>query len=241
LKTGDEMSFLRLRRLRPGQNQASVVLFAFLLAFSACAPPPPTLVPPAEVRSVEGYGSAVVEGLDAAVRGRFAFRLASDGRGRVEAIDPLGRTVYFIDFEATRAWFVLPSQKAYWENEPGEMMSRFLGFVLRPEEVVRMLSGRWEAAAEAGSTPWIVQKDAYGRVVYGERVTLRFEVREFFPGGGAPRFVIVSDLGAAARIKILELRFNVAGPSTAPGRAFLKTYSQVTWTEMARFLNRDES
>ncbi len=235
------MSFSRLRRSRPGQNLARVVLLAFLLAFSACAPPPPTLIPPAEVRSVEGYGSATVEGLEAAVRGRFAFRFAPDGRGRVEAFDPLGRTVYFIDFEANQAWFVLPAKKVYWENEPGEMMSRFLGFVLRPEEVLRLLAGRMDAASDARSAPWTVQRDLYGRVVAGERGTLRFEVREFFPGDGVPRTVVVSDLTAAARIKVLDLRFNAAGPASVTERLFLRTFSQVTWAEIARLLNRDEN
>jgi hypothetical protein len=215
--------------------------FLVSLAFAACAAPPPRLVPPVEVRSVEGYGSASVESLDAVARGRFAFRFGADGNGRVEAFDPLGRTVYFIDFEPSRAWFVLPAKKVYWENEPGEMMSRFLGFVLRPEEVVRLLSGRWDPAADNGRGPWIVQRDGQGRVVAGERVTLRFEVREFFPGGGVPRTVIVFDLRAAARIKVLELRFNAAGPASVSERAYLKAYNQVTWTEMARFLNRDEN
>ena len=222
-------------------NKAAPGFLAFLLSFASCAPRPPTLVPPVEVRSVEGYGSAAVQGLEAAVRGRFAFRFGSDGRGRVEAFDPLGRTVYFIDFEATQAWFVLPAKKVYWENEPGEMMSRFLGFVLKPEEVVRLLGGRWEVAADGESAPWTVQKDVHGRVVSGERVTLRFEVREFFPGGSVPRIIVISDLAAVARIKVLDLRFNAAGPASAPERIFLKTYSQVTWTEIARFLNRDEN
>jgi hypothetical protein len=235
------MPFSGPRGSRKRIRWAGLAFPAFLLSFASCAAPPPTLIPPVEVRSVEGYGSAAVEGLEAAVRGRFAFRFGADGRGRVEAFDPLGRTVYFLDFEATQAWFVLPAKKVYWENEPGELMSRFLGFVLRPEEVVRLLSGRWDAGAAGGPAPWILQKDAQGRVVAGERVTLRFEVREFFAGGGVPRTVIVSDLAAAARIKILELRFNAAGPASAPERAFLKTYSQVTWAEMARFLNRDEN
>jgi hypothetical protein len=219
----------------------AALAFWVSLALAACAAPPPRLVPPAEVRSVEGYGSAAVESLDATARGRFAFRFGADGSGRVEAFDPLGRTVYFIDFEPTRAWFVLPAKKVYWENEPGEMMSRFLGFVLRPEEVVRLLGGRWDPAAENGRGPWIVLRDGQGRVVAGERVTLRFEVREFFPGGGAPRSLIVFDLRAAARIKVLELRFNAAGPASPPERAYLQAFSQVTWTEMARFLNRDEN
>lgn len=222
-------------------NKAVPAYLGLFLFLVSCAAPPPRLVPPAEVRSVEGYGSARVEGQEAAVRGRFAFRFESDGRGRVEAFDPLGRTVYFIDFDTAQAWFVLPAKKVYWENEPAEMMSRFLGFVLRPEEVVRMLSGRWDAAADVGSATWIVQKDAQGRVVSGERVTLRFAVGEFFAGGGIPRTVVVSDLAAAARIKILDLRFNATGPASPPERVYLKTFRPVTWTEMARFLNRDEN
>jgi len=222
-------------------NKIGPAVVALGLSFASCAAPPPTLIPPVEVRSVEGYGSAAVEGQEAAVRGRFAFRFGADSRGRVEAFDPLGRTIYFLDFEATQAWFVLPAKKAYWENEPAELMSRFLGFVLRPEEVVRLLSGRWDAGPDGRSTSWTVQKDARGRVVSGERVTLRFEVREFFAGGGVPRTIFVSDLAAVARIKILELRFNAAGPASAPERTYLKTYSPVTWPEMVRFLNRDEN
>ena len=44
-----------------------------------------------------------------------------------------------------------PARRPPEVNEPGEMMSRFLGFVLKPEEVVRLLGGRW-----AGSPVYVI-------------------------------------------------------------------------------------
>lgn len=209
-------------------------LLAALALAASCAAPPPRLVPPADVRAVEGYGSASVESHDAFVRGRFAFRFERPPAGRIEAFDPLGRTLYILIFRGDRAWFAVPSKKAYWENTAAEIMNRWLGFSLNPEEAVRLLSGRWEDAVDAGE--WRFSRDAQGRVTAGERGGLRFEVREFFAGAGAPRVVAFEDFAAAGRLRILEARFNPPARDGGADLGFLKTYAALTWAELEALL-----
>ncbi len=221
--------------MNPFRRPAKAALPAVLALAAACAGPPPRLVPPAEVRAVEGYGSASVESLDAFVRGRFAFRFERPSAGRMEAFDPLGRTLYVLVFRGERAWFVVPSKRIYWENTAGEIMNRWLGFSMNPEDVVRLLSGRWEDA-EGGAGEWHLTRDAQDRVSAGERGGLRFEVREFFAGGGAPRLVTFEDFAAAGRLRVLEARFNPPARDGSADLAFQKTFSAVTWAELEALL-----
>jgi hypothetical protein len=221
--------------MKPSRRTTETVLLAALALAAACAAPPPRLVPPADVRAVEGYGSASVESLDAFVRGRFAFRFERPAAGRIEAFDPLGRTLYVLVFRGERAWFVVPSKRVYWENAAVEIMNRWLGFSLNPEDVVRLLSGRWDDAA-GGSGEWQFIRDAQGRVTAGERGGLRFEVREFFPGAGAPRIIAFEDFAAAGRLRVLEARFNPPARDAGADLAFLETFSPVTWAELEALL-----
>ena len=79
---------------------------------TACVRRPPVLVPPSGgVEAVEGFGSASVAGVDAAIKGKFGFVFRRPGLGRVEALDPIGRTAFLIFFRDGRAWFVLPGKK----------------------------------------------------------------------------------------------------------------------------------
>lgn len=217
------------------RRTTDAVLLAALALAAACAAPPPRLVPPADVRAVEGYGSASVESPDAFVRGRFAFRFERPPAGRIEAFDPLGRTLYVLVFRGERAWFVVPSKRVYWENAAAEIMNRWLGFSLNPEDIVRLLSGRWDDAA-GGSGEWRFTRDAQGRVSAGERGGLRFEIREFFPGAGAPRVVFFEDFAAAGRLRVLEARFNPPARDDRADLAFLETFSAVTWAELESLL-----
>src|SRR4030042_2000443 len=72
-------------------------------ALAGCAGRAPVLVPPScGVEAVEGFASASVRGAEAAVKGKFAFLFRRQGFGRVEAVDPVGRTAFLIFFRGVR-------------------------------------------------------------------------------------------------------------------------------------------
>lgn len=212
-------------------------LVGLLVALAACAGRIPVLVPPAGgVEAVEGFGSASVQGEDAAVKGKFAFLFRRPGFGRVEAVDPIGRTAFLMIFRADRAYFVVPGKKAYAEEAPEAMMKRFLGISLPPDEVLRLLSGTWTDGG-AGSG-WNVEQDESGRVWRGERNGFAFQVREFFSGGGVPRDIGLSGPATTGRIKVLKLGFNPPSREAAFDVTFLRGYVLKTWPEILEIPDR---
>ncbi len=202
-----------------------------------CARRPPVLVPPpALIEAVEGFGSASVSGAEASVKGKFAFLFRRPGLGRVEALDPIGRTAFLVYFRGGRAWFVLPSKKVYAEDDAEVMMRRFLGLALRPDDTLSLLSGVWPEDAAGGG--WTVGRDAGGRVVGGERGEFRFEIREFFRGGAVPREIEVGGAGASGRVKILKAAFNPPPRDEAFDTGFLSRFAAKTWDELVELLDR---
>ncbi len=176
-----------------------------------------------------------------ALKGKFSFVFRRPGRGRVDVSGPFGTTAYFLLFEGDAARLVVPSKKVYAEVPSGTLMSRFLGFELRPDEVLRLLAGQWpEGAPEADPGPaWALDRDGRGHVVRGERDGFVFEVPEFFPGTGVPRSIRFSRDASSGRMKILSLRFNPADRPQAFGTAFLERYSRRTWEEMQDILRNE--
>jgi len=224
------------------RRAAGLALLAVLAA--SCARRPPVLIPPPSgVEAVGGYGSASVKGQEAEVKGKFAFVFRKPGLGRVEAFDPLGRTAYFMIFTGGKAYLVVPQKKAYAEDLPEAMIDRFLGFRLTPDEIVEMLSGQWtpeEAGTAAGTgPPWVLTRDANGRVIRGERDVLVFEVAEYFPGAGVPRVIRFSRPGTSGRMKILSLKFNPAPRPAAFETGFVGKLARKSWDELQEIL-RDE-
>ncbi|HSA96611.1 MAG TPA: hypothetical protein VLJ16_11195 [Acidobacteriota bacterium] len=203
----------------------------------ACAGRPPVLIPPSSpVESVEGFASASVTGTEASVKGKFAFLFRRPGLGRIEALDPIGRTAFLIYFRGGRAWFVLPSKKAYAEDDAEAMMRRFLGVALRPDDTISLLSGVWPE--DAGGGGWTVGRDAEGRVVGGAREEVRFEVGAFFRGDAVPRVIEVAGAGTTGRVKILRAAFNPPPRDEAFDTAFLSRFTAKTWDELAELLDR---
>jgi len=216
---------------------AAVLLI--VLALTSCARRPPRLVPPAGgVDAVEGFGSASITGAEASIKGRFGFVFRRPGLGRVEAVDPIGRTAFIILFRADRAWFVLPGRKVYAEDEAGVMMERFLGVALLPDEAVGLLSGTWPARAEADENGWALDRDAGGRVARGVRGGFSFTVREFFPGDGVPREIGLEGPGTSGRLKVLKLRFDPPPREETFDVAFLRVFAPKTWEEILELLDR---
>jgi outer membrane lipoprotein-sorting protein len=208
-----------------------VLLPVLVVLAAACSRRPPALAPPpAALEAVEGYGSSSVRGAEAVVKGKFSFVFRRPGLGRIAAIDPLGRTMYTVIVRDDRAVLVIPSEKAYVEDTPEAMMKRFLGFALLPDDVIRLLGGRWSAEDAAGA--WSLERDAAGRVVHGSRGGTGFTVAQFFSGAGVPREVVFSRPGTLARVKVLSLRFN---PPPRPGlfeAPDLSRYTRKTWDDL---------
>ncbi len=228
------------RPAAPGRPPLLAPLLIVLL-LAACAGRPPRLVPPVSgVVAVDGYGSAAIEGPEATLKGKFSFVFRSPDLGRVEALDPIGRTVFLIVFREGRAWFVLPGRKVYCEDAAAVMMERFLGLALRPEEAVRLLAGTWQgdgpgAGSESG---WRVERDAGGRVIRGAQDNYSFTVRAFFPGDAVPREIGLQGPGASGRVKVLKLGFNPEPRAQAFDTAFLRAYAAKTWAEILEMVER---
>ncbi len=222
----------RLRR-HPG----GILPLLLAASVSACAGRIPVLVPPAGgVEAVEGFASGAISGAEASVKGKFAFLFRRPGLGRVEAVDPIGRTAFVVHFRDGRAWFVLPSKKAYAEDDAEVVMERLLGIALRPDDTLALLSGTWPAAGPA--TAWSVGRDAQGRVAGGAKDGFAFEVTKFFRGGAAPREIVLAGPEASGRVKVLKLAFDPAPRAGAFDTAYLSRYAAKTWEGMLEILDR---
>lgn len=223
-------------------QELAFIILALLAACAGCTLRPRLLPPlPAEILSVEGYGSASVRGREAALKGRFSFFFANNGRGRVDAFDPLGRTQSFILLDQNKAYLVIPSRKAYWAGTPEEVMGMFLGFSLSPGEAVSLLCGRWEGLEENPDTQdsgrrWKVERDVDGRVLGASRGDLRLEIGASFERSPVPRTVAFSGSGSSGRLKILDIHFNPPPREDALAPVFLRAFEAKTRADMERML-----
>lgn len=226
-------------------------LLILVLLIGDCAGPPPRLVPPAgEIEAVEGYGSASISGTEASVKGKFGFVFRRPDVGRIEALDPIGRTAFIIVFRGGRAWFVLPGRKVYAEGDARTMMERVLGIALEPREAVELLSGTWERGTtdvtpkqiEGGLVAygaWRLRVDDQGRVMEGFHEDFAFTARSFFPGGAVPREIQVrNESGTWGRVKVLKLRFNPVSRPEAFDTAYLRAFTPKTWDEILELIER---
>lgn len=190
---------------------------------------------------MDGFGSLVIQGAETVLKGKFAFHFRTSGVGRIEALDPLGRTAFYLFLENDHATFVLPREKAYAGEAAETLMDRLLGFSLAPEEMIQLLCGTWQ---EADTGPgrregnWNVERDGHGRIFRGARDDLVFTVREFFKGAGVPRDVELARPGMTGRLKVLSLRFDPPARPEAFDTSFLARYSRKTWEEIEELLKK---
>lgn len=226
----------------PGRRRRAIragTLLSLLGLIDACSARPPRLVPPAGgAEAVEGFGSASISGAEASVKGKFGFVFRRPGLGRIEAVDPIGRTAFLIYVRDGRAWFVLPGRKVYAEDDARTMMERFLGIALSPDEAVRLLTGAWSDGGDGGAGGWRVERDARGRVGRGTSGDHSFTVRTWFPGDAVPREIGVSGPGGAGRIKILKLGFDPPSRPEIFDTGFLRAFAPKTWDEILELLDR---
>ena len=194
------------RKARPVAAGLAVV---FLVACAACVSGPPILSPPpADVATLDGFGSLSLRGAGGSLRGRFSFLLSPPDMGRVEVLDPFGRTRAVLIFREGTAAMILPSRRAYWSGPEEELMANFIGAGLSARDLAGLIGGRWTEAGESGPAGWTLERDGEGRVRSGAKDGFRFEVEEFFAKTSVPRSVGISRAGDPGRLRVLQIRFN---------------------------------
>ena len=207
-----------------------------LLFLSRCSTTPVLLTPvPPLINSMEGYASLSYEGTQGSARTKFAFLIVPPDKGRIDASDFLGRAIYQVVITENRAYFVLPSKKAYWQAEEEEIVFRFMGFRLTLEEIGLLLSGRWPG--DTGGDPlfgWVLERDKQGRIVRGKRGDLRFSVEAFIENTDIPGFLFFSHPMNEGHLKIRNIGFNQPLNEKAFSTGFIQRYEEKTWEEIQK-------
>ncbi len=217
---------------------------AAVFFLAACISGPPLLSPPpAHVETLDGFGSLSLRGAGGSLRGRFSFFLSLPDKGRIEVLDPFGRTRAVLIFRDGAAYMLLPSRKAYWTGPEEDLMERFFGFGLSARDLAGLLGGQWLAAdtPEGGEGGvWTFERDGDGRAAVGRKAGFRFEVEEFFGKTSVPRSVGISRAGDPGRLRVLQIRFNRPPRGDVFGLSPLSGLERRTWVEIEELL-RDEN
>jgi outer membrane biogenesis lipoprotein LolB len=167
------------------------------------------------------------------VKSKLSFLFRLPGQGRIEVLDPLGRTASLLFLDDDVAYLVLPGRRAYWKSGCEEVMSKLLGFALGPEDLTHILTGRGDRLSG-----WTLEKDSQGRVVRGRREDLQFEVRQFFERSPLPRLLVFSRAEDKGSLRVLRMNFNQPLKAKAFHHFFLDEggYRPADWNEVERWL-----
>jgi len=220
---------------------AASLAAAALFFLAACVSGPPLLSPPpAHVETLDGFGSLSLRGAGGYLRGRFSFLFSLPDKGRIEVLDPFGRTRAVLIFLDGAAYMLLPSRKAYWTGPEEELIENFLGFGLRARDLAGLLGGQWLASkAPAGgeSGGWAFERDRDGRAAVGIKGGFRFNVEEFFGKTSVPKSVGIFRAGEPGRLRVLQIRFNRPPRGDVYGLSVLGGLDRRTWAEMEELLS----
>jgi hypothetical protein len=214
-----------------------VVAASVLLLAAACRPGRIELGPvPERIESVQGYASIRTIRSGASARARLAFRLVPPGIARLEALDPLNRTIFQVSVDGEEAVLIVPSRKAFWSGPRADVLDAGLGFPLSAAEMAGLLAGRGPAVPDA---EWTLIRDGQGRIVSGSRQGFSFRVEEFFSRAAVPRRLGFTAAEASGSLTVLGLTFNAAAPDAGAPLRIPPGYARLTKAEMTRLL-RDE-
>jgi outer membrane biogenesis lipoprotein LolB len=189
------------------------------------------------VASVEGFATFRLSREGGTAKSKFSFVFRLPGQGRIEVLDPIGRTASILFLDSEEAYLVLPGRRAYWRAGREEVMSKLLGFALGLEDLTHLLTGRAERLSG-----WSLEKDGQGRVVRGQSEDLQFEVRQFFERSLIPRLLVLSRAEDRGSLRVLRMNFNQPLQPNAFHLFFLDEdgYRPADWDEVERWL-RDRS
>lgn len=205
----------------------AAALISCLPSRPAVSPPPPT------VESIEGFATMRLARDGETAKSKLSFILRLPGQGRIEVLDPLGRTVSILFLDNDVAYLVLPGRHAYWKSGREEVMTKLLGFALEIEDLADILTGRADRLSG-----WSLEKDSRGRVVRGRREELSFEIRQFFEPGPLPWLLVLSRAQDTGSLRVLRMNFNQPLKEKAFHYFFLDEgdYRPADWAEVDRWL-----
>jgi outer membrane biogenesis lipoprotein LolB len=216
------------------RRSAPALLFLSALTLFSCLSSRPAVSPlPPTVESIEGFATFRLAREGGTVKSKLSFLFRLPGQGRIEVLDPLGRTASLLFLDDDVAYLVLPGRRAYWKSGCEEVMSKLLGFALGPEDLTHILTGRGDRLSG-----WTLEKDSQGRVVRGRREDLQFEVRQFFERSPLPRLLVLSRAEDKGSLRVLRMNFNQPLKAKAFHHFFLDEggYRPADWNEVERWL-----
>lgn len=216
------------------KRSAPALLLLSAAALISCHTSRPTVAPPPPtVESIEGFATFRLARNGETAKSKLSFLFRLPGQGRVEVLDPLGRTASILFLDNDVAYLVLPGRRAYWKSGREEVMSKLLGFSLEAEDLALILTGRADRLSG-----WDLEKDRGGRVVRGRREDLSFEVRQFFEPGPLPWLLVLSRGEDRGSLRVLRMNFNQPLQEKAFHYFFLEEggYREADWNEVERWL-----
>lgn len=216
------------------RRSAPALLFLSALGLLSCLPSRPAVAPlPPTVESVEGFATFRLAREGGTAKSKLSFLFRLPGQGRIEVLDPLGRTASLLFLDDEEAYLVLPARRAYWKSGRDEVMTKLLGFALGPEELTHLLTGRADRL-----NGWSLEKDSQGRVIRGRREDLWFEVRQFFEPSPLPRLLVLARAEDKGSLRILRLSFNQPLKAKAFHHFFLDEggYRPADWNDVEKWL-----
>ena len=211
------------------KGAAALFLLAVLALFSCLTPRPAVAPVPETVESVEGFATFRLAREGGTAKSKFSFIFLLPGQGRIEVLDPIGRTASILFLENEEAYLVLPGRRAYWRSAREEVMSKLLGFSLGIEDLAHLLTGRTDRLSG-----WSLEKDSQGRVIRGRSEDVQFEVRQFFEESPIPRLLVLIRAEDRGSLRILRLSFNQPLKEKAFQLFFLEEsgYRAADWNEV---------
>ncbi len=223
-------------------QKAKIVIFCIGLVFSlSCRPSRVLLSPyPDKIETIEGFASLKITGEEGYSRSKFSFFFSIPDKGKIEAFDFLGRTIYQIIIEKERAFLVVPSKKIYWESTEERIIDTFIGAKMTLSEVICFLIGEWDSLGEKredkSQDPWIIKKDNKGRVIEGKKKDMSFTVSEYIDGTGLIRSLDFGNRFQKGTLKVLGIDFNSPVNQSHFSLSFIKDFEEKSWEEIQKII-----
>ena len=215
-----------------------------LVFFFSCRPSHVLLSPyPDRIETIEGFASLKLIGAEGYSRSRFSFFFSIPDKGKIEAFDLLGRTIYQIIIDKERAFLVVPSKKVYWESTEERIIDTFIGARLAMSEVICFLIGKWDYLREKGKDKsqdlWDIKKDNEGRVVEGRKQGMSFTVSGYIEGTGMIRSLDFKNRFQKGTLKVLGIDFNSPAKKSHFSMSFIKDFEEKSWEEIQKIINHE--
>ncbi|MCK7489679.1 MAG: hypothetical protein MZU79_05140 [Anaerotruncus sp.] len=137
---------------------------------------------------------------------------AGPGFGRVEAVDPIGRTAFLVLFRGDRAWFVLPGTEGLRRGRgAGHDGPVPRGSTSSPTRACRCSPGSGRGVGARRAAGRVGTRRSGAGSCAAAAASSSFTVRDFFPGDGVPRRIELAGRGTTGPAEGPRAR-----PSTRP-------------------------